>query len=249
MTFGGIELWAAALLFARVSAIVMLLPGLGEPAVPAPARLVVALMLSLSLAPVLAPQIAAVPPIMSSLLAALLFETLIGLMIGIGARIIFAAIATAGQIVGLETGLAFAQVSDPTMTQAGQIVAVFLSILGATLVLATDLHHLFIRGIADSYLVFQPGTAPDVGDASDYALNAVSTSFLIGVQIVAPLLVAGLVFRAGLGVLSRLIPTIQVFFVAMPLNVLGGFLVLALGLSTGMLIWLDRLAAFARDLA
>ncbi len=61
-------------------------------------------------------------------------------------------------------------------------------------------------------------------------------------------MLAGLVYRIGLGVLSRLIPTIQVFFVAMPINVLGGFVIFALALSAGVLVWLDRLQTFAQTL-
>ena len=64
-------------------------------------------------------------------------------------------------------------------------------------------------------------------------------------QIATPLIAAGMIFRLGLGVLSRLIPQIQVFFVILPLQLLGGFAVLALGLSTGMLVWLDSLEQYA----
>ena len=59
------------------------------------------------------------------------------------------------------------------------------------------------------------------------------------------LIAAGLIFRVGMGVLSRLIPQIQVFFVVLPLQIMGGLIVIALGLSTGMLIWLDSLERYA----
>jgi flagellar biosynthetic protein FliR len=62
-------------------------------------------------------------------------------------------------------------------------------------------------------------------------------------------MLAGLVFRVGLGILSRLIPQIQVFFVALPLNVLGGFVILAFGLSAGILVWLDAMQRFASGLS
>ena len=70
-----------------------------------------------------------------------------------------------------------------------------------------------------------------MADAAEYGIRLTGDSFRIGVQIAAPLMLAGLVFRIGLGVLSRLIPQIQVFFVAMPINVLGGFVIFALALS------------------
>ena len=142
--------------------------------------------------------------------------------------------------------VSFAQTADPTQGQAGQIVGVFLGLLGVTLVFAAGLHHTFLRGIAGSYELFAPGKPFSVADAADFALGGFVDAFRIGLQIAAPVVVAGLVFRLGLGVLARLAPTIQVFFVAMPLNILGGFIVLTLGLSAGMLVWLDRLQDYAQ---
>jgi flagellar biosynthetic protein FliR len=172
-------------------------------------------------------------------------ETLIGALLGGAARILVSATATAGQIIGLEIGLAFAQTADPTMTQSGQLIAVFLSLFGVTLIFATGLDHMFLQGLAGSYDIIAPGAAAPVNDAAQLALDATATSFRVGFQIAMPLVAAGLLFRLGLGVLSRLIPQIQVFFIALPLQVMGGLVILALGLSTGMLIWLDSLQRYA----
>jgi flagellar biosynthesis protein FliR len=248
VTLFGFPLWDAAILFARIGAMLTVLPGFAEPFVPARIRLSFAVVVSVALAPALVDVLPDAPQALDAAVGLIISEVLIGLMIGIVARILFAALATAGQIVGLETGMSFAQINDPTMTQSGQIVSVFLAIMGATLIFATNLHHEFIRGFVNSYSVFAPRGELPVGDATAWVVSAVGQSFLIGVQIGAPLMLAGLVFRAGLGVLSRLAPQIQVFFVAMPLNLLGGFMIFALTLSMGMLIWLDRLQRFAFDL-
>jgi flagellar biosynthetic protein FliR len=178
----------------------------------------------------------------------LIGELLVGLIIGGGARMLMAALSTAGQVVGLETGLSFAQMTDPSQGQAGAIVSVFLGVLGVAMIFATNLHHQFILAIVNSYQAFSPGQPPSVEDATEYAIRLTADSFRIGVQIAAPLMLAGLVYRIGLGVLSRLIPQIQVFFVAMPINVLGGFVIFALALSAGVLVWLDRLQTFAQTL-
>lgn len=245
LTLYGVNLWAAALLFARIGAIMAITPGFGEPSVPAQARLVFALLLTLVLAPTLAPLTPAAPANVIAAAGMLITEVLIGLMIGGITRMIFAALATAGQVIGNETGLAFAQMADPTMGQAGQIFGVFLGVMGVALVFVTDLHHLFLEGVVRSYAAFAPGVMPILGDAADLAVTAAAESFRIGVQIAAPLILAGLIFRLGLGVLSRLIPTIQVFFVSMPLSVLGGFVIVAFGLSAGMILWLDHIQAHA----
>lgn len=240
MTLWGYDLWSVTLAFARIGSLVMLMPGLGEAAVPARARLGFALLLSI----MLAPQVAPAPDDIWGASGIMIGEIAVGLVLGGVARILMTGLATAGQIFGMETGLSFAQTADPTQGGSGQVISVFLGLMGIVLVFATDLHHVFIRGIADSYQVFAVGKPFPVGDAADFAVEAFSDAFRIGLQIAAPVVVAGLVFRLGLGVLSRLAPSIQVFFVAMPLNIMGGFIILTLGLSSGMLVWLDRLQAF-----
>ncbi|MGE0597704.1 MAG: flagellar biosynthetic protein FliR [Hyphomonadaceae bacterium] len=241
----GVEIWAAALLFARIGAMVMLLPGLGEPAIPARVRLGFALMLAIVLAPGLSERIPDPPLTAWGMSFMVMGEVLVGLLLGGAARILVSALATAGQIMGLEIGIAFAQTADPTMTQSGQLLAVFMGLLGIALVFTTGLHHMFLLGVAGSYDVVAPGAPPPVGDASQLALEAVARSFLVGFQIAMPVIAAGMIFRLGLGVLSRLIPQIQVFFVTLPLQLMGGFVVIALGLSTGMLIYLDSLQRYA----
>lgn len=240
LTLWGFEIWATALGFARIGAIVMLLPGFGDQSVPAQLRLGLALMLAV----VLRPQGVAMPEAPLAMAGLLIGEVVIGLMIGAIARLVMSALAVAAQIIGLETGLAFAQTTDPTMGQAGLVIGSFLSLLGVTLIFATGLHHLFLLGVRDSYAVFPAASLPEAGDAAELALRSVAESFRIGLQIAAPLVVAGFVFRVGLGVLSRLIPSIQVFMVAMPLNILGGFMILMLGLSAGMLVWLSYVDSF-----
>lgn len=245
LTIYGVEIWSVALLFARIGGVIMLLPGFGEPAVPPRVRLGLALTMAICVGPALSDRVPEAATSAWGLALQVASEALIGVIIGAAARFLVTSLATAGQIIGLEIGLAFAQTADPTMTQSGQLTAVFLSILGVALIFATGLHHMFLQGIVGSYDLIALGAPPPVGDAAELALETASTSFRVGFQIAMPVIAAGLIFRVGLGVLSRLIPQIQVFFIALPLQVMGGLAVFALGLSAGMLIWLDSVERYA----
>ena len=242
----GVDIWSASLMFARVGAMLMLLPGFGEPTIPARIRLGFALMLSIAIAPALAPHMPPAPSSAWGSSGMMMGETLIGVMLGGASRLLMSALGTAGQIMGLEIGIAFAQTADPTQNQSGQIMAVFLSLMGVAMIFATGLDHMFIAGIVGSYDLIAPGGKVPLADGANLALEATSLSFRIGFQIAMPVIAAGLVFRVGMAVLSRLIPQIQVFFVVMPLQLLGGFAVIAFGLSAGMLVWLDSLHSYAR---
>lgn len=245
LTIYGVEIWSVALLFARIGGVIMLLPGFGEPAVPPRVRLGIALTMAICVGPALSDRVPEAATSAWGLALQVASEAVIGVIIGAAARFLVTALATAGQIIGLEIGLAFAQTADPTMTQSGQLTAVFLSILGVALIFATGLHQMFLQGIVGSYDLIALGAPPPVGDAAELALETASTSFRVGFQIAMPVIAAGLIFRVGLGVLSRLIPQIQVFFIALPLQVMGGLVVFALGLSAGMLIWLDSVESYA----
>jgi flagellar biosynthesis protein FliR len=245
LTLYGVELWATALVFARIGAMLMLLPGFGETVVPPRIRLAFALALAVAIAPTLAGRMPPPGDTAWAMGAQVGTEVLIGILLGGAARILISATSTAGQIIGVEIGIAFAQTADPTMSQSGQLLAVFLSLMGITLIFVTGLDHMFLQGLAGSYEVIGPGATAPVGDAAELALRTTAHSFLVGFQIAMPVIAAGLLFRIGMGVLSRLIPQIQVFFVALPLQMMGGFAVFALGLSAGMLIWLDSVQQYA----
>lgn len=248
MTLWGVEIWGGCLAFARISALIMLLPGFGEAMVPQRVRLGIALLLTLVLAPTLAAILPREPANLAIGVTALMGEILIGLMLGMVARVLQSALTTAGQIAGFETGLAFAQTQDPTINQAGQIIGLFYSLLGIVMIFTTGLHHDLLRAVASSYQAFPPGVSVPAGDAAAWAVRAAGDAFSLGVRIAAPLLFAGILFRFATGILNRLIPQIQVYFTALPLNVALGLAVMALSLSSGMLVWLDRMQRFATDL-
>ncbi len=96
-----------------------------------------------------------------------------------------------------------------------------------------------IAALNDSYAIFSPGEAMLSGDVASLATRAFTAAFKIGIQLSAPFLVFGIVFNIGLGVLARLMPQMQVYFVGVPLSILFGFLILALVLVTMMGTFLE----------
>jgi len=245
LTLYGVDIWSVALVFARVGAMIMLLPGFGEPSVPGRVRLGFALAVAMAVAPNLAGHIPRPADTAWGMAGQVGVETLVGLILGGAARMLMSSLATAGQIAGTEIGIAFAQITDPTINQSGQIISVFLSVMGVALIFATGLDHMFLQGVVGSYDLIALGSRVPVGDAAQLALDTAAASFRVGFQIAMPVIAAGMIFRVGLAVLARLIPQIQVFFVVLPLQVMGGFAVFALGLSAGMLMWLDSLQSYS----
>jgi flagellar biosynthesis protein FliR len=151
--------------------------------------------------------------------------------------------------VAQQMGLGFVTAVDPTQGQQNVIVGNFLTILGITLVFATDLHYLVIGALNDSYRLFAPGEVPIVGDMASLVTRTAASAFKVGIQLSAPFLVFGLLFNLGLGVLSRLMPQMQVFFIGLPLSILLGFLILLVVVGAMMGTFLGSLEGVLRELA
>jgi flagellar biosynthesis protein FliR len=240
---------AFMLVFARVGAMVMLLPGLGETNIPVNIKLAIALLLTLIILPLHRAAYHVDMQSLTPLLVLMVHEIVIGVVLGATARVTLAALQVAGAVIAQQMGLGFATAVDPTTQgQQGVLIGNFLTLLGVTLLFATDSHHLVIAALNDSYAIFSPGEMMQSGDVAALATRAFAAAFKIGAQLAAPFLVFGLVFNVGMGVLARLMPQMQVYFVGVPLSILAGFLIFAVVITTMMGTFLDYFIGVMHEL-
>lgn len=234
------QVYAAGLVFARLGAIIMLLPGLGETFIPARIRLSFALALSLMLFPLMVGKVPAIPTGAGDFGLAVAKEVMIGLMIGAILRLFMTSLATAGEIVSLQTTLGFAQTANPMQATPSTTIGTFLGLIGIVLIFATDLDHLFIGAIVRSFDLFPFGRDLPVTDATQLAIQTLGGSFALGLQLAAPVVVFSLIFNIAAGLVGRVMPQFQVFFAATPAIVLLGLSIFALSLGGIGMIWIER---------
>jgi flagellar biosynthetic protein FliR len=244
-----IQVYHAGLIFLRVGAMVMLLPAIGEAVVPPRIRLGLALMLSLCLGPIAGPTLPAMPLTLGEMGAQVFKELFVGLMLGAILQILQAALDIAGEIMAIQTTLAFSQTANPAEAQPGASLASFLGLVGVALIFATNLHHLFIGAMARSYMLFPPTKPLMVDDAAMLALNTFVEAYKLGIQLAAPVIVFSLVFNVATGLIGRLMPQFQIFFAASPMSVLLGLSVFMLSVGTIGMVWLDHYQTFLRQLS
>jgi flagellar biosynthetic protein FliR len=218
----------------------MLIPGIGEAFIPARIRLSLAFMMTLALYPVLAAAAPAEPAAVADLAGAIIKEILIGLMIGGILRMFMGSLAAAGEVVSLSTTLSFAQTANPSQATPSTTLGTFLGLIGILLVMTTDLHHLFIAAIVRSYSIFPFHKAVAVADASALAIQTMGKSFALGLQLAAPVMAFAFIFNIATGLVGRVMPTFQVFFVATPLMVLSSLSIFAISLGAIGMVWVDR---------
>jgi flagellar biosynthetic protein FliR len=164
-------------------------------------------------------------PVLLTLLV--LGEVVIGLFIGTVTRFFMAALTTAGMMIATSTALANALVNDPSAAQQGSISGSFLTLVALLAIFALNLHHLMLQALVESYQLFVPGQALPVGDFSDMIARVMARTFLLAFQLAAPFIAVATIFYLGVGLLARLMPQVQIFFVAMPVQITLGLVVLA----------------------
>jgi flagellar biosynthetic protein FliR len=236
------------LIFARVGAAVSLLPGFGEVYVAVRARLAFALLLSLVLMPMLKDLIPVLPPQPAAMAVLVIGEVTIGLFFGVICRLLLMATLSAGMVIALQMGIANALSNDPATAQQGAVTGNFLVATAIVLIFATDLDHMTLRAMVGTYGLFHPGELPQIQDMANMIARVMADSFLLSLQMAAPFLVYGIVLVVGMGLIARLMPTLQVFFVVMPLQLLIGFGLWAVTISAAMIwfleVYRDHLSSF-----
>lgn len=243
-----LNLFQFFMVFARLGSAIMLLPGFGEGYVPQRVRLIFALTVSFVLMPMVADWLPPMPAAIDRFAAYLLVEIGIGLFFGMMTRLILLGTQTAGSVIALQIGMASALVADPTTQQQAAVTGNFLLALTVVLIFATGLDHMTLKGLVGTYGIFQPGVVPPMADVANHAARIVADSFTVSIQMATPFLVYGIVFAVALGLLARLMPTLQVFFIAMPAQLMAGLALLAVSL-TAMMLWFlnsyeERLSVF-----
>lgn len=239
------EFYAFLLVFVRVGAALSMLPGFGEMAVPLRARLAAALAVALALSAVVG-GLPAAPTAPSDILRHVFGEFAAGMVIGVAARILFASLQIAGQLIAQTASLSNIFALPGTGFEAGSVVGGYLMIGGLVLIFVSDLHHAMIGALYESYRLMPAATVPALADLAKLTTGAVSTAFRLAAQFSAPFLVLGFVYNVGLGLINRAMPQFAVFFIALPVSILGGLVLLAITLTA---VLTGFLAAFGTQLA
>ena len=234
------HVFAFMLIFMRLGTALMIMPGIGDTFVSPQLRLSFALAMSFVLMPFLAHNLPAPPAQAYQMVALLMTEFFIGAFIGTVMRIMIGALDTAGSVISIQAGFSNALVFNPATATQGSVIGALYSMLGVTLLFVTNLHHYMLASVVESYQLFPAtGHLLDVESAFEVIRRAVSAAFKIGVELATPFLIVGTLLQIGFGLLGRLMPQVQIFFMALPLQILLSLVMLTMVLSAGILFWLN----------
>lgn len=217
-----LEIYKTAFIFLRIGSVLMFMPGYSSAYVNTRFRLSIALCLSVILQPFLSEYIPQPADNITENLRIFFLEICYGVFLGIIMQFLYFAINLCGNFAGQATGFANAQMFDPTTQNQSIVTETFVSILAITIIFITDLHHLMLSAAIDSYNVWPANAEFPVDDMAKYICSVINDSFIIGFKIGAPFIAFMLIFYTSMGLLSRLMPQLNIFFLSLPLQVYLG---------------------------
>jgi flagellar biosynthesis protein FliR len=229
--------WAAALVFVRLGAVVALMPGLGDQAVPQRVKLSLVLAFTLVLTPAVADR-----PLPAPALLPLASEVVAGLILGIGMRLFLLALQTAAVIIAQASTLSqlFAGATPDPQPAIGNLFLV----AGIALALAAGLHVRAAELALLSYDILPAGAHPDPGAAADWSLGLVSQTFALAFSLAAPFVIASMIYNLALGAINRAMPQLMVSMVGAPALTLGALALLAVATPVLLAVWLAAFEAY-----
>lgn len=234
MTLAVDQAWmtASVLLWVRLGALFFMTPMLsgfnGPP--------VVLVILSLALAALLCaglPGVAGahVPRSVGAFVVAAVLEAGLGILMGFGVHAAFAAFGMAGQLLDLQIGFGAGSVFDPVTRRDTPIIGAIMSSFAAVVFFTVDGHLAVMRGIAFSAAQVPPGTML-VHLRADAVVRQFGAMFSLAVALAAPVMFTLVLVEAGLAVVSRMLPQMNVYFVGLPLKLLVGLSALTFSATT-----------------
>lgn len=222
------QVYLVALVFARVTALLLTAPLFRGKNVPSMVKAGLALLLALLLRPALQLP-AAMPATAWTLTMLLIREAFIGVSMGFMVQLFFFAVAVAGQLIDTEMGFHMASVLDPLSESQLPLIGNLFSMICILLYLSLHGHLLLLRALAESYQLLPPGTLSLPANAT-LIINACARLLTLAVQIALPVIGASLFTSLMFGIMAKSVPQMNVFIVGMPLKVVLLSIVLVVAL-------------------
>jgi len=218
------------LIFLRVGAILLTLPIFGSASIPAAFKVGLSFAVTLLLYPILNLEGFPVQLSILPLSLGMISEIMLGVIIGLSVRMIFAGVQLAGQLVGFQMGLAMANVMDPSTSEQLPLLGELNNIFAILIFLTINAHHWFLHAVADSFRLVPPFAFHFSNSLMEQLVSLGGDMFVIAIKVGAPVIAALFLMSVAFGVAARTVPQMNIFFVAMPVQILVGLLFIGFSL-------------------
>jgi flagellar biosynthesis protein FliR len=222
------QVYILMFIFLRIASILLFLPLFDNRSIPILFKIGLSFVFSLSLMPLL--DFRGFPNTLYdiSVIVGIFSEIFLGVSIGLAIKLIFSGIQLGAEIVGYQMGLAMANLFDAASGSQASVISNLKFMLAMLVFLSIDAHHFFFKIISESFITIPLFGFGISASLTEYLTLLGSKMFVIAVKLSAPLFIAMLFSNVALGLIARMVPQMNIFFVAMPVNLFVGLVLLGL---------------------
>ena len=215
-------------------------PFFSNGSIPVRVKVFFSLVLAVMLFPVIPVQDVMIPfdAGMLEIVVAVLKELLVGIALGLTGQILFAALQIAGELMSLNIGIAFASLIDPVNQTQQSVLGQLFVLTGTFIFISTGGDGYYISALARSFEAVPVGTITAQAGAPVF-IEMAKRLFISGIQIASPFIIVLFLMDLSFAIFARIMPQANVFFIALPLKVGVGFL---------LLLWILPFAPTAFDM-
>jgi flagellar biosynthesis protein FliR len=219
------------LVFARVSILFSLFPFFGSQVIPNLSKLGLALLVALALYPVVDLRDSVVPASPVAMIRLTLGEFVVGLVLGILLQVLFEGVKMMGEVVGMQTGFSITNILDPQNGVQVSILSNMAYLMGLVLFLILNGHHILLNSIRESFDILRVGSVGISEKGFGDVIGKCGEMFVIAVKIGAPVMACLLLVNMALGIITKMIPQMNVMIVAFPVQIIAGLFFFGISLA------------------
>jgi len=225
-----VDLWAVShqevktflLVLIRVSTILLMLPFFSARVIPVLSKAGLALIVTIILFPVLSHAMVAFPETALGVMQLMIAELIIGIILGLLVQVFFEGVRMMGQLVGFQTGFAITNIIDPQSGIQASILSNLAYLVAFTIFLLLNGHHILLNAVRESFSILPVGSLSLNSVMFENLLPLYGEMFVIAIKIGAPAIATLLFTKVAFGLITKLIPQINIMIVAFPVQIVIG---------------------------
>ncbi|MBI1954562.1 MAG: flagellar biosynthetic protein FliR [Proteobacteria bacterium] len=224
------NIFSSFIIFVRLAAAFIFMPPFGDIQVSVRIRLLLSFTIALIISPLIDVQLLQNSPFILLIVQ----ESFIGVLLGLIPRFFIQLFDVCAHIVSFQSSLSNAFVFNPSFASQGTVISSMLGMSIVMILIAFDFHHLLLISLIQSYKTLPLFSPIPWADITTHVIKVLTELFYISVQLSLPFLIGGTLFHFITGLLNRLMPQLQIFFISLPLQILLGLALL--GLTSGIML-------------
>ncbi|MBI5471714.1 MAG: flagellar biosynthetic protein FliR [Ignavibacteriae bacterium] len=236
------------MLFARVTALIVVAPILGHQSIPVQIKVAIGLFLAFVMYPNAAGTEQVVEAEFLPIVIMALKEVIVGLIIGFATGLIFAGVRYAGDLIAMDIGISMAAMFDPESNTQSSIISEFLYLTMAMIFLLLNGHHFVLEALHLSYAAVPIGGLAVTGAVSAILIKLTGMTFVIAAKLAAPIMVSMFLINLAVSILSRVMPQMNIFAVVFPVKIGVGFFVVMVSIPLLAFVFQKLLSSFEANI-